>query len=79
MEVETEDRGVLAYPVPIRSMTGDGNIGGGSIDHVVSIGVDSIVHTLEHGLACHLEDCLQLRCKGVVVDEGGCCRVEEGN
>ena len=42
-----EDGEVFADPVPVRSMTRDGNVGGGSIDHMVSVGVDSIVHTLE--------------------------------
>ncbi len=38
---------MIPYPVPIGSMTGDGNVGGGSIDEVVSVGVDSVVGTLE--------------------------------
>ena len=49
----------LAHKVPIRPMSGDGDIGGGSIDHMVSIGIDSIVRTLEE-IACHLESDRQL-------------------
>lgn len=63
---EAADGGVVAYPVPIRSMSGDGNVGGSAIDHVVSIGVNSVIATLEQVLACHLESLLQLemRCCG---------------
>ena len=38
-------------------MGGDGNVGGGSVDHMVTVGVDSIVATLEEALTCHLEGC----------------------
>ena len=38
----------------------DGNVGGGSIDGVVSVGVNSIIATLEEGLTCHLESGMQL-------------------
>ena len=31
----------------------DGNVGGGSIDAMVSVGVNSIVATLEEVMACH--------------------------
>lgn len=41
-------------------MSGDGNVGSGSVDHVVSVGVYSIVKALEQVLACHLESPLQL-------------------
>ena len=58
--MEAEDSEVLAYPIPVRSMRGDGNVGGGSIDKVVSVGVYGIVHALENRLACHLESNLQL-------------------
>ena len=37
----------LAHPIPIRPTIGDGDIGGRSIDSMVSIGVDGVVHTLE--------------------------------
>ena len=32
-------------------MSGDGNVGGGSIDGMVSVGVDSVIGTLEQMLA----------------------------
>lgn len=38
----------------------DGNVGGGSIDAMVSVGVNSIVATLEEVVACHLESGMQL-------------------
>lgn len=63
-----------AYPVPIRSMRGDGNVGGGSIDHVVSVGVDSVIATLKQGLACHVESCLRLE---MIVEESGCLVMKE--
>ena len=37
----------LAHPIPIRPTIGDGDIGGRSVDSMVSIGVDGIVHALE--------------------------------
>ena len=49
----------LAHKVPIRPMSGDGDIGGGSIDHMVSIGINSVIGTLEQ-IACHLESGGQL-------------------
>ena len=45
---------VLAHPIPIRPMSGDGDVGGSSIDNMVSIGVDSVVRPTEQ-VACHLE------------------------
>ena len=60
--IEAAKQWFFAYPVPIRSMGGDGNIRGGTVDHVVTIGVNSIVTAaLEEALACHLEICLQLK------------------
>ena len=54
MELGKATEFFLAYPVPIRPMSGDGDIGGGSIDSMVSVGMDSVVGTLEE-IACHLE------------------------
>ena len=42
-------------------MGGDGDVGGGSVDHMVSVGVDSIIATLEEALTRHFEGCLQLK------------------
>ncbi len=48
-------------------MACDGDIGRGSIDGVVSVGVNSVVGTLDQVLAYHLGGLLQLeicRCNG---------------
>ena len=50
---------LLAHPVPIRPTSGDGDIGGCSIDSMVSVGMNSVVGTLEE-IACHLESDRQL-------------------
>ena len=52
---------VLAYPVPIRSVSRDGYVGSCSIDHMVAIGVDSIIAALQQVEAGHFEGRLQLR------------------
>ena len=41
-------------------MSRDGNVRSCSIDHMVAIGVDSIIAALEQVKACHVESGLQL-------------------
>lgn len=41
-----------AYKVPVRAMGGDANVGVPAIDRVVTVGDDSVVHTLVE----HLDD-----------------------
>ena len=45
---------MLAYPVPVRSMIGDGNVGRSSVNEVVTVGMDSVVCTLEQMFICHV-------------------------
>ena len=57
-------------------MTGDGDIGGRSVDKMVSIGVNGVVGTLEQ-VACHLESQTQL---GIDVGDecvDCCCMLRE--
>ena len=38
----------------------NGDVGSGPVDGMVTVGVNSIIATLEEIMTCHLENCLQL-------------------
>lgn len=48
----TRGKNETTHPIPVTAMCGDGNVRCGAIDHVVAIGMDSIVCTRKEGHVC---------------------------
>ena len=42
----SRDERAATYKVPVRAVGGDGDVGGGTIDHMVAVGMNGIVGPL---------------------------------